>query len=73
MTELNERGRAPISANRDARGTSLVLVDDHRIFREGLRALLEAEPGFRVIGDAGDGLTGIELVAELKPFFVGSG
>ena len=35
---------------------TIVLADDHNVVRHGLRALLEAEPDFRVIGEASDGL-----------------
>lgn len=47
--------------------TTIVLADDHRVVRQGLRALLEAEPGFSVVGEAGDGLETIHLVEQLKP------
>jgi len=47
--------------------TTIVLADDHQVVRQGLRALLEIEPGFSVIGDAGDGLTAVRLVDRLKP------
>lgn len=47
--------------------TSIVLADDHQVVRQGLRALLEAERDFNVVGDAGDGLTAISLVDRLKP------
>lgn len=46
---------------------STVLVDDHPILRTGLRALLENEDNCRVIGEASDGLTAIELIARLQP------
>ncbi len=46
---------------------SIVLADDHRMVREGLRVLLEAEREFSVIGEAGDGLTTLELVERLRP------
>jgi two-component system, NarL family, response regulator NreC len=46
---------------------TIVLADDHPIVRQGLRALLEAEPGWSVIGEAGDGLQAVELVERLKP------
>ncbi len=46
---------------------SIALVDDHKVVRQGLRALLEAEPDFSVVGDAGDGLSAIRLVDALKP------
>src|SRR5262249_50337210 len=47
--------------------TTIVLADDHHIVRQGLRALLEAEPGFSVIGEAGDGLEALQLVEQLGP------
>jgi two-component system, NarL family, response regulator NreC len=47
--------------------TTIVLADDHHIVRQGLRALLEAEPGFRVVGEAGDGLQALQLVEQLAP------
>jgi two-component system NarL family response regulator len=45
----------------------LMIVDDHTIFREGLRALLELEPDFTVIGEAGCGEEALALVAEETP------
>ena len=33
----------------------ILIADDHPIFRDGLRKLLEAEPGFVVVGEAADG------------------
>ncbi|MEP6903645.1 MAG: response regulator transcription factor, partial [Actinomycetota bacterium] len=50
-----------------ARTTNIVLADDHRIVRQGLHALLKAEPDFNVIGEAGDGLEALELVKKLNP------
>jgi two-component system, NarL family, response regulator NreC len=46
---------------------TIVLVDDHQILREGVRNLLEDEPDLKVIGEAPDGLTGIELTEKLTP------
>ena len=46
---------------------TIVLADDHNVVRHGLRALLEAEPDFRVIGEAGDGLETAQMVERLKP------
>src|SRR5512135_2359531 len=45
----------------------IVIADDHPIFREGLRKLLETEPGFFVVGVASDGLDVIQQVRETKP------
>jgi two-component system response regulator NreC len=53
--------------SRPACKITIVLADDHRVVREGLRALLEAESDLNVIGDAGDGLSAIRLVNRLKP------
>jgi two-component system, NarL family, nitrate/nitrite response regulator NarL len=49
------------------RPVKIVIADDHAIFREGLRRLLEGEPAFRVIGDAADGGEAVQLVRQLKP------
>lgn len=46
---------------------TLVLADDHLVVREGLRALLEAEPDFEVVGQAGNGSEVPGLVAEVRP------
>ena len=47
--------------------TTVVLADDHHIVRQGLRALLEAEGDFSVIGEEADGLKVVELVERLRP------
>ena len=46
---------------------TIVLADDHHVVRQGLRALLEAEPDFNVIGEAADGLKAIQTCESLKP------
>lgn len=51
----------------DKQGIVLVLADDHQIVRQGLRALLESEPDFKVIGEAGDGVGALKLVETLHP------
>lgn len=45
----------------------ILIVDDHEIFRRGLRSLLESRPEFEILGEAGDGLQAIEKASELKP------
>ena len=47
--------------------TRIVLVDDHVSTRRGVQVLLEAEPDFRIIGEAGDGLEAVEMVSRLQP------
>ena len=46
---------------------TLVLADDHPIVRQGLRHLLEDEPEFHVVGEAGDGVEALRLVERLRP------
>ena len=45
----------------------ILLADDHKIVREGLRALLEKQPGMEVIAEAEDGRTTVRLARELSP------
>lgn len=45
----------------------ILLADDHALVRQGLRALLEAEEKFKVVGEAGEGLEAIAMVEQLKP------
>ncbi|MHB8777282.1 MAG: response regulator [Anaerolineales bacterium] len=48
----------------------ILLVDDHAILREGLRALLSYYPDVEVVGEAEDGLQAIEYVESLSPDIV---
>ena len=45
----------------------VLLVDDHRIMREGLRALLAGESDIEIVGEAADGRTALDLVRTLAP------
>lgn len=45
----------------------LVIVDDHPIVRKGLRDAIEHEPDLKVLAEAGDGETGLELIRQLRP------
>lgn len=45
----------------------IVIADDHTIFRDGLRRLLEAEAELQVVGEAADGTEAVEKTRELKP------
>jgi DNA-binding NarL/FixJ family response regulator len=45
----------------------ILLADDHPVVRAGLRAVLEAEPDFEILGEAVDGLQAIQLAESLKP------
>jgi two-component system, NarL family, response regulator LiaR len=48
----------------------LLLVDNHAMFREGLRVLLENEPDMTVVGDASDAPSAVRLAAETHPDLV---
>lgn len=45
----------------------VLLVDDHALFREGLAGILNAQPDFEVVGEAGDGLEALVKARELVP------
>ena len=48
----------------------ILLVDDHNLFRSGVKALLARQPDFDVVGEAADGLEGVKAARELKPDIV---
>jgi NarL family two-component system response regulator LiaR len=45
----------------------VLVADDHMIVRTGIRHVLESEPGFEVVGEAGNGAEALSLAAELLP------
>lgn len=45
----------------------IFIADDHEVVRKGLISLLEAQPGWEVCGEAGDGREAVEKAGELKP------
>lgn len=47
--------------------TKILIVDDHRLVRQGIRTLLESQVGFSVVGEAADGLEAVEMADELNP------
>ncbi len=47
--------------------TKLLLVDDHALFRMGMRGLLEREPDFLIVGEADDSRSAIELALDTSP------
>jgi two-component system nitrate/nitrite response regulator NarL len=47
--------------------TRIVIAGEHPIFRHGLRRLIEAEPGFCIISEIGEGTGAVSLVRELAP------
>ena len=53
-----------------ARPTTVLVVDDHRLFREGLAALIERWDDFELVGSAADGEAGVDLAQRLAPDLV---
>ncbi|UOQ48316.1 MULTISPECIES: response regulator transcription factor [Gracilibacillus] len=47
--------------------TNIVLIDDHKLFREGVKRILELETGFNVLAEGDDGAMAVELVKKYKP------
>lgn len=48
----------------------LLIVDDHPVVRDGLHGMLDGQPDFDVVGEAGDGVEAVNLVETLKPDIV---
>lgn len=46
---------------------SLVIVDDHPLFRNGLKQVIEANPQFQLLAESGDGQTALDQISRLKP------
>lgn len=46
---------------------SIVIADDHPVFRVGLRDTIASEPGFKVVGEAGDGEQALEMISRMHP------
>jgi two-component system nitrate/nitrite response regulator NarL len=52
---------------RETSHVRIAIADDHQIFRDGLRRLLESEPGFNVVAEAADGDSAVRVARETKP------
>jgi two-component system response regulator NreC len=48
----------------------ILLADDHTLVREGMRKIIEAQPGWEVISEAADGRQAVRQALELKPDLV---
>lgn len=58
-----KRDRIKVSSNM----IGILIVDDHKVLREGLKGLLQLEPDFHVLAETADGDQAIELARDLKP------
>jgi two-component system nitrate/nitrite response regulator NarL len=50
-----------------SRGIRVVIIDDHEVVREGLRLLIQSQPGFKVVGDAGNSKEALAIAAREQP------
>ena len=46
---------------------TVLLIDDHALFRKGVAQLIQMNPAFRVVGEASSGRVGVDLAVRLKP------
>jgi two-component system nitrate/nitrite response regulator NarL len=51
----------------DADYTSVIIIDDHPLFRKGVADLIGMEPALRLVGEAADGASVIGLARKLTP------
>ena len=49
------------------RRVRIAIADDHQIFRDGLKRLLESEPSFEVGAEAADGMDAVRVAREVRP------
>jgi DNA-binding NarL/FixJ family response regulator len=73
---MNHRGAVPGAASADGPGgpggpgdaaIKLLIADDHPVVRDGLSSMFAREPGFEVLGEAGDGSEAVRLAQALRP------
>lgn len=62
--------RGVSNPNQATTESRILIVDDHPLFREGLRQMMEREPGLRVCGEAADAAEAVRLIAESEPDLV---
>jgi DNA-binding NarL/FixJ family response regulator len=55
------------TSGRTGEKTTILLVDDHALFRVGMRQILEREPGFDIVGEADDTRSAFDLSVQLSP------
>ncbi|HEY7172956.1 MAG TPA: response regulator transcription factor [Vicinamibacterales bacterium] len=67
MPSDKETGR---SQRRDVQGVRILIADDHELVRQGMRTILQGEPGWTVCGEATNGRQAVTMALELRPDLV---
>jgi PAS domain S-box-containing protein len=67
VTDAGPGDKTDGKASRSGRPIRVMLVDDHRIVRDGLAGILQEQPGIQVVAEAADGREAIELVDRAAP------
>ncbi len=70
MTSLGESSRPEKAMARSAEKNRLLIVDDHPLFREGLRQMIDRTVGLMVCGEAADAAAALKAIPALKPDLV---
>jgi DNA-binding NarL/FixJ family response regulator len=60
-------GHKTMHASAGAQAVRILIADDHAVVRSGLKAILEAQPGWQVVAEVGDGKDAIAKAIEAKP------
>jgi NarL family two-component system response regulator LiaR len=64
---MDVKSKEPSGPVKKSRKTTVLIADDHPLFRRSVRAILESEPDLEVAGEAADGVEAVRLADELLP------
>src|ERR1044072_4124491 len=67
MTEMMTETTKPETTKSETKPIRILIADDHAIFRDGLKKLLESEPGMTVVGEAVNGEEVVKIARQVTP------